>query len=186
MGNRFQTKRTSVSGRLPNTTNSSNTSYIDTGELALNLTDGKMFSSNGTVSFEIGANLTNLAVTNDIIGNLNGTANNANNLNGQLASYYTNATNISTGTLDTARLPATANITTLINVGANVSINTTAFFVGNATVNSILTSSLLTVGSFSVNSTSVKITSNDVLTFNDSTTQNTAFRVYDSTGTRIA
>jgi hypothetical protein len=123
---------------------------------------------------------------NTFFGNLIGTANNANNLNGQSASYYTNATNISTGTLDTARLPATANITTLINVGANVSINTTAFFVGNVTVNSILTSSSLTVGPFSVNSTSVKITSNDFLTFNDSTTQNTAFRVYDSTGTRIA
>ena len=30
------------------------------------------------------------------------------------------------------------------------------------------------------------ITSNDKLTFNDNTTQNTAFRVYNESGTRIA
>ena len=32
----------------------------------------------------------------------------------------------------------------------------------------------------------IKLSVNDVLTFNDNTTQNTAFRVYDSTGTRLA
>ena len=35
-----------------------------------------------------------------------GTSNNATNLNGQAAAYYTNATNISTGTLPAAQLPA--------------------------------------------------------------------------------
>lgn len=63
MPNKFQVKRTSVSGRVPNTTNSSNTHFIDAGELAINLTDRKMFSSNGTVSFEVGANLQNLSVS---------------------------------------------------------------------------------------------------------------------------
>lgn len=63
MANKFQVKRTSVSGRTPNTTNSGNTHFIDTGELALNLTDGKMFSSNGSASFEIGANLENIRVS---------------------------------------------------------------------------------------------------------------------------
>lgn len=63
MANKFQVKRTSISGRTPNTTNSGNTHFIDTGELALNLTDGKMFSSNGSVSFEIGANLENIRVS---------------------------------------------------------------------------------------------------------------------------
>ena len=63
MANKFQTKRTTISGRTPNTTNSGNTHYIDAGELALNLTDGKMFSSNGSVYFEVGANLQNLSVT---------------------------------------------------------------------------------------------------------------------------
>jgi hypothetical protein len=105
MSNKLQFKRTFVSGRTPNTTSSSNTQYIDAGELAINLPDGKLFSSNGSVLFEVGANLT------------------------------------------------------LISVGSN-----TLF----------------------ANSTAVKITINDALTFSDNTTQNTAFRVYDSGGTRIA
>ena len=66
MANLFQVKRTTVSGRTPNTTNSGNSQYIDTGELALNLTDGKMFSSNGSVQFEVGANLTNLNVSANV------------------------------------------------------------------------------------------------------------------------
>ena len=53
MANKFQIKRTSVTGRV------ATTSTIDVGELALNITDGKMFSSNGTVIFEIGANVDN-------------------------------------------------------------------------------------------------------------------------------
>ena len=66
MANKFQVKRTTVTGRTPNTTSSGNTHFIDTGELALNLTDGKMFSSNGTVSFEVGANLANQTVTGTV------------------------------------------------------------------------------------------------------------------------
>ena len=66
MANKFQVKRTTVTGRTPNTTNSGTTHFIDTGELALNLTDGKMFSSNGTVYFEVGANLANQAVTGTV------------------------------------------------------------------------------------------------------------------------
>lgn len=74
MSNKFQIKRTSVTGRTPNTTNSANTSFIDAGELALNMPDGKLFSSNGTALFEVGANLTSLNVSNNI--NLsNGTSN---------------------------------------------------------------------------------------------------------------
>lgn len=64
MANKFQVKRTTTSGLLPNTTNSGNSSYIAAGELAVNLTDKKMVSSNGSVTFEIGANLVNLSVTN--------------------------------------------------------------------------------------------------------------------------
>ena len=75
MANLFQVKRTTVSGRTPNTTNSGNSQYIDTGELALNLTDGKMFSSNGSVQFEVGANVTNQNVSNTAnVGKLNVTA----------------------------------------------------------------------------------------------------------------
>ena len=77
MANLFQVKRTTVSGRTPNTSDPANTQYIDTGELALNLTDGKMFSSNGSVQFEVGANLNSLRVTGDanVSGNIAVTGN---------------------------------------------------------------------------------------------------------------
>lgn len=74
---KFQLKRTSVTGRTPNTTSSGNTAYIDTAELALNITDGKLFSSNGTISFEVGANLSSLSVTGNttVVGTVNLSAN---------------------------------------------------------------------------------------------------------------
>lgn len=74
--NKFQLKRTSVTGRTPNTTNSSNTSFIDAGELAVNLTDKKLYSSDGSAYFEVGANLTSLSVTNGsiIVANNSSTA----------------------------------------------------------------------------------------------------------------
>jgi hypothetical protein len=49
-------KRSSVSGKRPTTSN------IETGELALNLADGRLFSSNGTSVFEVGANVHSLHV----------------------------------------------------------------------------------------------------------------------------
>lgn len=55
MSSKIYIKRTSVSGRTPNTTN------LGTGELALNMSDGVMFSSNGSNVFEIGANVSLLS-----------------------------------------------------------------------------------------------------------------------------
>lgn len=54
----FQIKRTSVSGRAANSTTLPNP-----GELAINMADQIMYSTNGTTIFEIGANNTNLRVT---------------------------------------------------------------------------------------------------------------------------
>jgi len=88
----FQIKRTTVTSRTPNTTNSSNSAFLDTGELALNLTDRKLFSSNGSAHFEVGANLSSLTLTGPL------TASSSNGTNGQfLASngtgvYWSNAT----------------------------------------------------------------------------------------------
>jgi len=60
--NRIVHKRTSTSGLLPNTTNSANSAYIAAGELAVNLTDFKVLTSNGSSPFEVGANLNSLYV----------------------------------------------------------------------------------------------------------------------------
>lgn len=55
MPTKVQIKRSTVSGRTPNTTSSSNTTFIATGELAINLTDKKLFSSDGTNLIEFGS-----------------------------------------------------------------------------------------------------------------------------------
>jgi hypothetical protein len=60
MATKIAIKRTSVAGRTPNT------SILDTGELALNITDQKLFSSDGTNIFELGANLSSLSVSNTV------------------------------------------------------------------------------------------------------------------------
>ena len=63
--NLIQIKRTSVSGRAPTTTTLPNP-----GELALNMADGILYSGNGSVVFEIGANNTNVNVSNKLnVGN---------------------------------------------------------------------------------------------------------------------
>ena len=72
--NKIQLKRTTISGRTPNTTNSGNTAFIDAGELAVNLTDQKVYSSNGTVSFEVGANLASLRVVSIVANGATGTS----------------------------------------------------------------------------------------------------------------
>jgi len=56
--NLFQIKRTSVSGRAPTTAN------LKTGELALNMADEVMYSSDGSKIFEIGSHNTDIDVSN--------------------------------------------------------------------------------------------------------------------------
>jgi len=64
LANQIQIKRTSVSGRAANTTTLTNP-----GELALNMSDGILYSTNGSVVFEIGANNTNAQVTGTLTVN---------------------------------------------------------------------------------------------------------------------
>lgn len=66
MATQLQIKRTTITGRTPNTTNSGNSTYISAGELAINLTDGKLFSSNGTSLIYIGSNVSTLNVTSSV------------------------------------------------------------------------------------------------------------------------
>ena len=59
----FQLRRNAVSGTRPTTTT------VAPGELAINTTDGILFSANSTSIFEIGANLTSITVGNVFIAN---------------------------------------------------------------------------------------------------------------------
>ena len=79
--NAFQVKRTTVTGRTPNTTAGSytaNSQWINTGELALNLTDGILYTA-GPIGglITIGSNLTSLNVTGltTQVGNVSVTGN---------------------------------------------------------------------------------------------------------------
>jgi hypothetical protein len=75
MANKFQFKRTTVSGRTANTTNAANAAFIDKGEFAVNLTDRKVFSSDAANAiFEVGSNLSSLAVTTIVANGSSGTA----------------------------------------------------------------------------------------------------------------
>jgi hypothetical protein len=89
--NRIQLKRTSTPGRTPNTTNSANSQFIDVGELALNLADGVLYTSNGSALINLtpAASVVNVAAqftwtntqtfsnTITFSSTINGTANNA-------------------------------------------------------------------------------------------------------------
>ena len=113
--------------------------------------------------------------------NFSGTANNANNLGGQLPSFYTNATNITTGTLANARLaPEVVNtsgnftiggnvvlqgtnnqFTTGFRVGANVVVNTSTVAVGNATVFTNTTAGQISLSGATINATNYSGTANN-------------------------
>jgi hypothetical protein len=81
--NTIQLKRSSVAGKQPNT------STLAIGELALNLTDQKLYSSNGTGIFEPASNVSSLYVGNSSVYTtvnstaFSGTANNATNAFGK-------------------------------------------------------------------------------------------------------
>ena len=121
--NRIQIKRTSVPGRVPNTTNSSNSSYIAAGEFALNMYDKQLYTSDGTNLITVGSTTGSLTVSDSIrIGDISS----------ELMSI--NATSIFTG-----------------NVNTNTSINTTSISVQNATSNSSLSPTTVYVGNNQAN-----------------------------------
>jgi fibronectin-binding autotransporter adhesin len=136
--NKIQIKRTTVSGRTANTTNAANAAFIDKGELAVNLADRKLFSSDAANAlFEVGSNLTNLSVTtsatlkNDV--NLNFQTVNGNNVTFKQQSddnfvFYT--TNTAGG--QRAVWSIFAN-----SVSSNLRISTQTTFNGNVDLNII-------------------------------------------------
>lgn len=113
--------------------------------------------------------------------NFSGTANNANNLGGQLPSFYTNATNITTGTLPNARLSSAVvntsgnftlagnvvlqgtnnQFTAGFSVGSNVVVNTSMVAVGNATVYTNTTAGQISLSGATINATNYSGTANN-------------------------
>lgn len=166
--NKIQIKRTSVSGRAANTTTLTNA-----GELALNMTDGIMYSTNGSVVFEIGANTTNARVTGNLTvkgiianGSIGGDgqilASNgsaiywtsdqiAGNISGNVITSSTLASNliiVSTGTITVGNSTVNTDIgNNYISVGNSssyVNIYSSYIYVGNSTANATVNSTIYT------------------------------------------
>ena len=125
---RFQAKRTSTSGLLPNTTNSGNLSYIAAGEFAVNLTDKKVLSSNGTQTFEVGANLSSLAVTTIVANGSTGNATQVLSSNGTGIYWAASAGAANAATMNTYTYTIVSNTTTI--TGADDTSNTLVYTSG--------------------------------------------------------
>ena len=82
--NRIQLKRTFTAGRTPNTTNSANSQYIDAGELALNLADNILYTSNGSALVNLtpaAAGSVSVRTTDGNGGTVNTSVNNVTGIN---------------------------------------------------------------------------------------------------------
>lgn len=98
-------KRSSVQGKAPTI------SDIQSGELALNTRDGKLYSSSGTAVFEIGANVTSSFIGSLTTANILQTSDQLTDLNFTVFNSNTNAN--------------TTNITAVNDLGKTVSIGIT-------------------------------------------------------------
>lgn len=145
--NKFQVKRTSTSGRTPNTTHSGNSQYILPGELALNMADHILFTSNGADLVYIGSNQVNLSVSgnatiNAIIANSSigapgqVLASNGSGLYWQTVSGTGTVTQIDTGN---GLSGGPINTTGTISVKANTGIvaNSSGLFVNSAYIGTL-------------------------------------------------
>ena len=164
MANKIQIKRTTVTGRTPNTTSSGNSSYIDAGELAINITDGKLFSSDGSIYFEVGGNLQSLSVTSGLTANstlVNAVALNVVNQTNTATLYVTTSANVGTAAvINSVGLTHTgfANITGAVNaashtVGTTTVVNSTAISLGpfGVTNGVFITTTSLDIGNTTAN-----------------------------------
>lgn len=123
-------KKTSVSGRVPNTF----TLSAD-GDIGINTHDGKLWVSNGSVVFEIGAGGGGTGVPGGLDTQIQ--FNDSNQFAGDAGLTYNKTTDALT-------------IAGSVLVGANVIANTSALFVGNSSVNSIITSDSASLGNTTI------------------------------------
>jgi hypothetical protein len=171
--NRIQFKRTSTSGRTANVTSSGNTQYIAAGELALNMADGILYTSNGSSLITVGANQVNQSVTGTLTVNAIssngglGTAGQTLHSNGSSTYWATDdagtgtVTNVATGN-GMSGGPITATGTLVAVAGAGVVVNASGINVlSNNGITSNSTGTFVTQGSgVSVNSTGVHVLAN--------------------------
>ena len=121
--NTIQLKRSSVAGKTPNT------STLATGELAINLTDKKLYSSDGSNIFEPAGNVTDINITGGI------KANGSFGTNGYVLSTNGSGIYWTASTGGSVINTAPSNIRNIVNT----SINTTASVIDTANATGIST-----------------------------------------------
>ena len=189
---------TTVNTQLSNATilisNSTSTTTLGLTDLRIGNTATNVIIANTTSSFGgnvsvIGslnaANVTAALFTGNVTGNVTGTASNATNLNSQPGSFYTNATNITAGTLDPARLSGTytIDVTGTASNATNLN-NQPASFYTNAT--NITTGTLATARlPATINTTTLNASTVNTINIVANGSTGTAGQVLSANGTGI-
>ena len=175
-----------ASYRISTTFIANTTGIYHTGTTnALSYTVGSDFIANTTGAYHTGTvnalSFTTTNITANVTGvypasNSSGTA-----LGTSTRRFVVNANTVNASGLITsgagADITGTANVSTTLNVGANVNLSTTQINVGNATVNSVVNSSSITTTSMTVNA--LVVTSS--ITIGNSSTNTTSFDIGNST-----
>lgn len=176
----FKLRRSSVAGKVPNT------ATLSIGELALNLTDRKLYSSDGSNIWETGANLTTLNVsTNTSVNNLvisgginaNGGFGNVGQIlasNGSSVYWFTvtgtgTVTQVNSGNgLSGGPITTSGTLDVLANTG--IISNTSGLFVNSSYIGTLTANNTSFVGSVSA----ANVVSNAQLSANLSNYQTTS------------
>lgn len=178
--NRIQIKRTSIAGRTANVTNSGNSQYIAAGELALNMPDGILYTSNGSALITVGANQVNQNINGNltvkaIIANGSiGTAGQTLTSNGSSVYWAVGAgtgtvTQVDTGNgLTGGPITSTGTVSVLANTG--IVANSTGVFVNSSYIGTLTANNTSFVGSVSA----ANVVSNAQLSANLANYQTTA------------
>ena len=148
-------------------------------------------TSNISGNVVIGGGLTAANVTASLFtGNVTGTVSNATNLNSQPGSYYTNASNITTGTLPYAQLGANVVNTSAAFTITGVHTHQANVIVGNASINSVFSNAQIVLNNgntVTLNSTSLSVGNTTVnSSINTSTISFNGVSIANSTGANNA
>ena len=161
MANKFQFKRTTVSGRTANTTNAANAAFIDKGELAINLADRKVFSSDSSNAiFEVGANLTSLSVGTIVANGSTGTAGRVLTSNGAGLYWGEGGGGSSNVYASIATYTYTISSNTTVITGTDNNSNTLSYTPGLETVYLNGSKQVLTTDYLASNDAAISFTSN--------------------------
>ena len=151
----FQLRRNTTSGVRPTT------SSVQSGELAVNLTDGILFSTNGSVVFEVGGNLTSTSVGNSTARYL--TVNSTSYVLGNTIAFVANGSNGTAGQVLTSNgigaYWSSVSGGGSVNTAAQYTWTNTQTFSANITFSSYIFANSINATSFTTSSVTANATS---------------------------